>query len=69
MGIDNGHLPDTVEDRSIRIQMDRATMEEMSKVEPFYSYDCDDEAADIHESLRAFAIKRSAEMRDYRRSR
>lgn len=66
MGIDNGHLPDTVEDRSIRIQLKRATSEEMASVEPFYSYECEDEGGEINESLLKFAKANGLAIRDYK---
>ena len=66
MGIDNGHLPDTVLDRSIRIDLHRASREEMTTIEPFYSFDVEDEAAELSQSLSDWAKGISTVLREYR---
>lgn len=66
MGIDNGHLPDTVLDRSIRIDLHRATAAQMATVEPFYSFDTEEEAQEIRASLAEWARDNSLVLRDYR---
>lgn len=66
MGIDNGHLPDTVTDRSIRIDMRRATPEQMATVQPFYIFDVEDEAAELSQLLSDWAKDHSAVLKDYR---
>jgi hypothetical protein len=66
MGIDNGHLPDTITDRSIRIEMRRATPEEMLTVQPFYIFDVEDEAAELSQSLSDWAKDHSMVLKDYR---
>lgn len=66
MGIDNGHLPDTVLDRSIRIDLRRATEDQMRAVEPFYSFDVEDEAAELQQSLSDWAKDHSLVLREYR---
>lgn len=66
MGIDNGHLPDTVTDRSIRITLKRATAEQMATVEPFYHFDVEDEAAEICSDLAEWAKTHSLQIRQYR---
>lgn len=66
MGIDNGQLPDTVADRAIRIALKRATPEEMATVQPFYSYEVEDEAAELCERIHAWSISVGTEVRDYR---
>lgn len=66
MGIDNGHLPDTVTDRSIRIDLHRATPEEMATIEAFYSFDVEDEAAELSQELSSWAIDHTLVLRDYR---
>lgn len=66
MGIDNGHLPDTVTDRSIRIDMKRATPEQIQTIEPFYSFDVEEEALELQAELAAWAVDHSLILRDYR---
>lgn len=66
MGIDNGHLPDTVTDRSIRIDLRRATPDQMLTVEPFYSFDVEDEAAELSQTLSDWAKDHSLALREYR---
>lgn len=66
MGIENGHLPDTVLDRSIRIPMHRATPEQMATLEPFYVFDAEDEGAEISQELSDWAKDHSMVLRDYR---
>jgi hypothetical protein len=66
MGIDNGHLPETVLDRSIRIDLHRASRDEMSTIEPFYSFDTEDEAAELSQSLSDWAKDHSLALREYR---
>lgn len=66
MGIDNGHLPDTVTDRSIRIDMHRATSEQMSQIEAFYSFDIEEEAAELSAELHNWAVDHSSCLREYR---
>lgn len=66
MGIDNGHLPDTVLDRSIRIDLHVATPDEMATVEPFYHFDVEDEAAELSERMATWARENSQTVSDYR---
>ena len=66
MGIDNGHLPETVLDRSIRIDMRRASPAEMTTIEPFYSWDAEDEAAELSAALSVWAKAHSCVLREYR---
>lgn len=66
MGIDNGHLPDTVTDRSIRIDLHRADIAEMATIEPFYSFDVDDEAKELQAELANWAVDNSLVLREYR---
>lgn len=63
MGIDNGHLPDTILDRSIRISLHQARPQE-----PFYNFETEDEAAELSEELAQWAKDHSQEIRDYRPS-
>lgn len=68
MGIDNGHLPDTVLDRSIRIDLrkyDHRQLTEMG-VEPFYSFDVEDEAAELQQQLSDWAKREAMVLREYR---
>ena len=68
MGIENGHLPETVSQRSIRIGLDRQSQDELDAlgIEPFYMFDVEDEAADLQERLSAWAKENSMVLRDYR---
>lgn len=63
-GIDNGHLPETVLDRCVRIDVQRATAADMP--EPFYSFDVEEEAAEISEELSQWARDNAMVLRDYR---
>jgi len=65
MGIDNGHLPDTIEDRCIRINMRRATADELAKVSEFYDYETEDEAAEICDMLSEWTKGISTVFREY----
>lgn len=68
IGIDNGHLPETVTQRSIRIDMHKRSQGELDAagIQPFYSWDVDDEAAEIQQSLSDWAKEHSMVLRDYR---
>lgn len=66
MGIDNGHLPETVVDRSIRIDLQRATPDEMNTIEAHYSFDVEDEAAELQQILSNWAKANSCILREYR---
>ena len=68
MGIDNGHLPETVTQRSIRIELTKQTQDQLdaAKVEPFYTFDVEDESIEIQESLAQWAKAHSMVLRDYR---
>ena len=66
MGIDNGHLPDTVADRSIRINLKRASADDMLTVEPFYSYEVEDESAELIQELSTWAKRNSEAIKAYK---
>lgn len=66
MGIDNGHLPATVTDRSIRITLKRATKEEMVTREDFFPWDIEEEATELQAELAAWAVEHSYALREYR---
>lgn len=66
MGIDNGHLPDTVADRSIRINMSKLTPDQMDSVEEHYSWDTEEEAADLYQTLSDWSKDHSTVLREYR---
>jgi hypothetical protein len=57
-GIDNGQVPDTVIDRSVRITLAKA---KPGQVQPFYAEDVEDLAADLIDEIRAWV----AANRDY----
>ena len=66
MGIDNGHLPDTVTDRAIRIELQQASPEQMLTIEPFYYEDIEEEAAELSERLASWAQFHSESINAYR---
>lgn len=66
MGIDNGHLPETIVDRTIRIEMKRANPEQLATIEPRFFWDVEDEAAELSESLSQWAKEISLVLREYR---
>jgi hypothetical protein len=68
MGIDNGHLPETVTQRSIRIDVRKRTMDELVGlgIEPFYTFDVEDEQEDLKQAMRDWAVENSMVLRDYR---
>lgn len=68
MGIDNGHLPETVVQRSIRIELEKKTQDELDRlgVEPFYTFDVEEESAEIQQDLSDWAKAHSMVLRDYR---
>lgn len=65
-GIDNGHLPDTITDRSIRIDIKRATPEEMGRLQELYDYEVEDEAAELQQLLSDWAKREAMVLRDYK---
>lgn len=65
MGIENGHLPDTITDRSIRIACKTATPEQMSKLERLYFYRVEDESAEIQQMLNEWAKREAMVLREY----
>lgn len=70
MGIDNGRLPDTLTDRCIRIDFRKATPEQMSGLaEGPYSYDVEEESADLQQALADWAKREAMVLRDYRPER
>jgi Protein of unknown function (DUF3631) len=68
MGIENGHLPETVLTRSIRIDLHKKTETQLREagIQEFYSWDVEDEAAELQEQLAAWAKRESMVLRDYR---
>lgn len=58
-GIDNGQVPDTVLDRSIRIVLQKAAP---GQVKPFYSEDVEDDAADLMDSIDAWVTANMEEL-------
>lgn len=65
MGIENGHLPDTITNRSIRITCKQATPEQMSKLERLYFYRVQDESAEIQQALNDWAKREAMVLREY----
>jgi hypothetical protein len=67
-GIPNGHLPETVTQRSIRIDLKRLSSDDLEAagVEEFYVFDVEDEAAELQQQLSDWAKDHSMVLRDYR---
>jgi hypothetical protein len=65
MGIDNGHLPQTVTNRSIRIETHIATDEEAARLTDFFPWEVDERAAELQETLSAWARDNAMVLRDY----
>lgn len=59
-GIDNGQVPTTVMDRSIKIVM----VKSQGTVAPYYQEDIEDDAADLQDELRAWANANADALRD-----
>lgn len=68
-GIDNGHLPETIADRSIRIDMKAATSEQMAALTELYDFEVEEEAAELQQALSDWAIDNAMVLRDYRPAR
>lgn len=68
MGMDNGHLPDSVIQRAIRIELEKKSQQEKEDagVEDFLIFDVEDEAAEIQQMNSDWAKKHSMVFRDYR---
>lgn len=70
-GIDNGHLPETVAQRSIRINVERRTADELAAagIQEFYVFETEDEAAEIQQRLSTWAKVNSSVLREYKPAR
>jgi len=68
-GIDNGHLPETIMDRSIRVDMKQATPEQMSALTELYDFEVEDEAAELQQLLSDWAKSEAMVLRDYKPAR
>jgi hypothetical protein len=68
MGIDNGHLPQPLLQRCIRLEMQKQTRDQLTAagVEEFYIFDVEDEAAELQEQLANWAKANSDILREYR---
>ena len=64
-GIDNGHLPDTVTSRSIRIDMLPATRVQRESLEPFWPWKVDEEAAALRDQISRWMSENGMVLRDY----
>lgn len=70
IGIDNGRLPDTLVDRSIRIDIRKGTPEQLDALtEGPYNYEVADDAAELQQRLAAWAQANAMVFRDYRPTR
>jgi|SRR5215469_2133135 len=65
MGIDNGHLPDTVLNRALRITMTMASAEEAAELTPFFPWNVDEEAAELQEEMAQWAKEHAQVLREY----
>lgn len=67
LGIDNGHLPETVASRSIRMDLRKHSQDELEAlhVRAFLPWEVDEEAAELCESLAQWAKANSMVLRDY----
>ena len=65
MGIDNGHLPETVTNRCIRIDTKIATREQAKSLEPFFPWKVDQDADALQEKLAQWAKDHAMVLRDY----
>lgn len=68
-GIDNGHLPETITDRSIRVDMKQATPEQMAGLTELYDFEIEDEAAELQQMLSDWAKDNAMVLRDYKPAR
>lgn len=66
-GIDNGHLPETVQQRSIRMNIERHSADELEAmgIREFYIFETEDEAVDIQQRLSNWAREHSNVLREY----
>lgn len=65
IGIDNGHLPETVTNRSIRIDVKRASLETLASKRRFIRFKVQHEGQEIMAELSAMAFENSLIMREY----
>lgn len=65
IGIDNGRLPETLTDRCIRIDMRRATSEQMASIRDLLAWEVDEESAELKEALASWAKREAMILRDY----
>jgi hypothetical protein len=68
MGIDNGHLPETVTQRSVRIELEKMTQDEKvsSGIEDFFIFDVELETEEIQQMNNDWAKAHSLCLREYR---
>lgn len=68
MGMDNGRLPDSVTQRSIRIELEKKSQDEKAAagVEDFFIFDVEQETEELQQMLSDWAKAHSMVLRDYR---
>jgi Protein of unknown function (DUF3631) len=68
MGIDNGHLPETVTQRSVRIDLQKISQDEKAArgIEDFFIFDVEIETDEIQQLNRDWAVEHAMVLRDYR---
>lgn len=68
LGIDNGHLPETVRTRCIRIDLRKLSADELETagIEDFLPWEVDEESADLRQDLSDWAKDNSKVTREYK---
>lgn len=70
IGIDNGRLPETLTSRAVRIDIRKGTPAQLDALkEGPYSYEVEDEAAEIQQMLSNWATREALVLRDYKPAR
>lgn len=65
MGIDNGHLPDTILDRCIRVDVEMATPKQLATLTELYPWDVEQETAELQQQLADWARDNAMVLREY----
>ena len=68
MGIDNGHLPETVTQRSVRIELEKMTQDEKAEkgIQDFFIFDVEIETDEVQQMNHDWARENSIVLREYR---
>jgi hypothetical protein len=65
MGIDNGHLPDTLLDRCIRVDITMATPKQIAGLKELYPWDVEQETSELQQRLADWAKDSAMVLREY----